>query len=277
MESKRQAWAIARRWTGIAGYTLLMLLLFHKNLTVPETRGIALVGFVTAMSLAVGYELSMRGRGDWALPVVLLMPAVIGGAYAFWQYITRPVPPVGPLLAAKESTPSLSVCHDKVADEDLVIALGTSRVIASGPGPFTPLQANDCPTVKLIRRGKGLVVEGFGYDNTNSLAYSIRDTRLDLLMVPGLRARRPDPHTFVLADSFNQEVLYVRYLNAGAVRVRGRFLCGANSQVVVRDEGTWVGGLRLRGVQIGQRLTTGRVCARMGPGGPAHGIRVRSG
>ena len=76
MESKRQAWAIARRWTGIAGYTLLMLLLFHKNLTVPETRGIALVGFVTAMSLAVGYELSMRGRGDWALPVVLLMPAV---------------------------------------------------------------------------------------------------------------------------------------------------------------------------------------------------------
>ena len=158
-----------------------------------------------------------------------------------------------------------------------MIALGTNRVIASGAGPFTPLQANDCPTVKLIRRGNGLVVEGFGYDNTNSLAYSIRDTRLDMVMVPGLRARRPDPSSFVLADSFNQEVIHVRYLNPGAVRIRGRFLCGANSQVVVQDEGIWVGGLRLRGVQIGQRLTRGRVCARLGPGGPAYGIQVRSG
>jgi hypothetical protein len=271
------AWGLARRWIGIAGYTLVMLLLFHKNLTVPETRGIAILGFATAMSLAVGYELSMRGLGDWAFPVVLLLPAVIGGSYAFWQYLTRPVPPTGPLLMANEPTPQLSVCREHISDDDLVIALGTNRVIASGAGPFTPLQANDCPTVKLIRRGKGLAVEAFGYDNTNSLAYSIRDTRLDLLMTPGLRARRPDPHTFVLADSFNQEVVYVRYLNSGAVRIRGRFLCGANSQVVVRDEGIWVGGLRLRGVQVGQRMTRGRVCARMGPGGPAYGIQVRSG
>lgn len=276
MESKRHAWAALRRWTGIAGYTLLMLLLFHKNLTVPETRGIALVGFAAAMSLAVGYELSMRGWGDWALPAVLIIPVIVGGGYGFWQFLTRPVPPTGPLLAANEPTPP-SVCREKAQGDDLVIALGTNRVIASGPGPFTPLLANACPTVKLVRRGKGLVVEGFGYDNTNSLAYSIRETRLDMVMVPGLRARRPDPSTFVLADSFNQDVIHVRYLNPGAVRIRGRFLCGANSQVVVRDEGIWVGGLRLRGVQIGQRPTRGRVCARMGPGGPAYGIHVRSG
>lgn len=276
MEDKSQGWVVAWRWAGIAGYTLLMLLLFHKNLIVPETRGIALIGFATAMSLAVGYELSMRGRGDWALPIVLLLPALIGGSYAVWQFLTRPVPPTGPLLAANEPTPP-SVCRDKAQGDDLVIALGSNRVIVAGAGPFTPLLANECPTVKLIRRGRGLVVEGFGYDNTNSLAYSIRDTRLDMVMVPGLRARRPDPSSFVLADSFNQDVVHVRYLNPGAVRIRGRFLCGANSQVVVRDEGIWVGGLRLRGVQTGQRRTRGRVCARMGPGGPAYGIQVRSG
>ena len=276
MESRKHAWALARRWAGIAGYTLLMLLLFHKNLMVPETRGIAILGFATAMSVAVGYELSMRGRADWAMPVVLLLPALIGGSYAVWQFLTRPVPPVGPLLAANEPSP-LSVCREQAQGDDLVVALGTNRVIASGRGPFTPLLANECPTVKLSRRGAGLVVEAFGYDNTDSLAYSIRETRLDLVMVPGLRARRPDASTFILADSFNQEVIYVRYLNPGAVRIRGRFLCGANSQVVVRDEGIWVGGLRLRGVQIGQRRTTGRVCARMGPGGPAYGIHVRSG
>lgn len=275
MEIRRESWAGVRRLVGIAGYTLVMLALFHKNLVVPETRGIALLGFATAMSLAIGYELSKRGREGWALPVVLIFPAVIGGGYAFWQFLTTPVPPTGALLAANEPTPP-SVCSEQPEADDLVMLLGTNRVIGKGAGPFTPLLATECATVKLIRRGKGLVVEAFGIDNTNSLAYSVRENRLDLVMVPGLRARRPDPSTFVLADRFNQEVIYVRYLNPGAVRMRGRFLCGANPQVVVRDEGTWVGGLRLRGVQIGQRPTKGHVCATMGPGKP-YGIHVRGG
>ncbi len=94
-----------------------------------------------------------------------------------------------------------SICREKPEVDDLVMLLGTSQVIGKGPGPFTPLLATDCATVKLIRRGKGLVVEAFGIDNTNSLAYSVRENRLDLAMVTGLRARRPDPSTFILAGS----------------------------------------------------------------------------
>lgn len=271
----RKKWVTVRRLTGIAGYVLLMLALFHKNLVVPETRDIAVLGLATALSLAVGYELSMRGRGDWALPIVLMIPAVIGASLGFWQFLTTPVPSTGPLLAADEPTP-LSTCRDAPALGDLVMRLGTSQVIGKGPGPFVPLLATDCPTVKLIRRGKGLVVQAFGYDNTNSLAYSVRENRLELTIVPDLRTRRPDPSTFVLADRFNQEVIYVRYLNPGAVRIRGRFLCGANPQVLVRDEGTWVGGFRLRGVLVGQKPTKGHVCAIMKPGKP-YGIHVQGG
>lgn len=272
----RAMWAQLWRLLGIAGYVLLMVALFHKNLMVPETRGVALLGFATALSLAVGYELSMRGwYSDWGLPIVLGTPAIVGAGYGVWQFLFTPVPPTGALLAASEPTP-LSTCRGAPVRGDLVMLLGTSRVIGKGLGPFTPLLATDCPTVKLIRRGEGLMVEAFGIDNTNSIAYSVRENRLDLAMVTGLRARRPDPSTFILADRFNQEVIYVRYLNPGVVRIRGRFLCGANPQVVVRDEGTWVGGLRLRGVQIGQRPTKGRICTTMGPGKP-YGIHVRDG
>ena len=261
----------------MAGYFLLMLALFHKNLMVPETRGIALLGFATALSLAVGYELSVRGwHSDWGLPVVLAIPAVIGAGYGFWQFLTTPVPPTGPLLAANEPTPP-SVCRENLQAGDLAMFLGTSRVIGQGPGPFVPLLATECPTVKLIRRGSGLMVEAFGIDNTNSFAYAVRENRLDLATVTGLKTRRPDPSTFILTDRFNQEVIYVRYLNPGAVRLRGRFLCGANPQVVVRDEVTLVGGFRMRGVQIGQRPTRGGVCARLGPGGPPYGIHVQNG
>lgn len=276
MTGTRETWAVARRLLGFGLYVLLLLALFHKNLVVPETRGIAVVGFAAALSLAVGYELSMRGYGDWALPAVLTLPAVVGGAFGFWQYLTTPIPPTGPLLAASEPTPT-SVCREKPDAGDLLIFLGTSRVIGKGPGPFTPLLATDCPTVKLIRRGRGLMVEAFGIDNTNSFAYAVRENRLDLVTVTGLKTRRPDPSTFILADRFNHEVIYVRYLNPGAVRLRGRFLCGANPQVVVRDDATLVGGFRMRGVHIGQRPTRGRVCARMGPGGPPYGIHVRKG
>lgn len=276
MSVRRERWAVARRWIGIAGYTLLMLALFHKNLVVPETRGIAIVGFVTALSLAVGYELSKRGHEAWALPVVLAFPGIIGGGYGFWQYLTRPVPPTGPLLAAADPLPP-SACREKPHGDDLVMLLGSSRVIGKGPGPFVPLLATDCPTVKLFRRGKGLVVEAFGIDNTNSFAYSVRENRLDLATVTGLRTRRPDPSTFVLVDRFNQEVIYVRYLNPGAVRIRGRFLCGENPQVMVRQDGTWIGGFRIRGVMVGERPTKGRLCATMGPGGPPYGIHVRKG
>lgn len=259
---------------GIAGYVLMALLICHKNLVVPETRGVALLGFATLLSVAVGYELSVRGfASDWVLPVVLAIPAATGSIYGVGSWLLTPLPPTGALVASGEPTPP-SACREKPASGDLVMLLGTNRVIGKGPGPFTPLLATECPTVKLVRHGKGLMVEGFGYDNTNSIAYGIRDNRLESAMVPGLRTRRPDSSTFVLLDSYSQEVIYVRYLNPGAVRIRGRFLCGANRQVVVRDEAIRVGGLRLRGVQIGQRSTRGHICATMGPGGPPYGIHV---
>ncbi len=65
---------------------------FTKNLTVPETRGIALLGFATGLSLAVGYELSMRGwHSDWALPIVLGIPAIVGAGYGIWQFLFTPI------------------------------------------------------------------------------------------------------------------------------------------------------------------------------------------
>lgn len=69
---------------GIAGYVLMALLICHKNLVVPETRGVALLGFATLLSVAVGYELSVRGfASDWVLPVVLAIPAATGSIQAW--------------------------------------------------------------------------------------------------------------------------------------------------------------------------------------------------
>jgi hypothetical protein len=177
------------------------------------------------------------------------------------------------MIPAGEPSPSLS-CREKPGPDDLVMAFGTNRIIGRGRGPFSPIQATDCPTVKLIMRDGGLIVEAFGTDSNNDIAYGVRDNRLVKSYVPALHARRPDRSSFVLLDRFDQEVIYVRYLNRNAVRIRGRFLCGANPQVVIHDAYTLVGGFRMAGGMIGQRKTRGHVCASMKSGDP-YGIHIK--
>ncbi|HKY19150.1 MAG TPA: hypothetical protein VJL82_09470 [Rhizomicrobium sp.] len=90
-----------------------------------------------------------------------------------------------------------------------------------------------------------------------------------------LRPFRPDPHSIVVLDRFDKEVLYVRYLNPNAVRIRGRFLCGTAPQAVIRDDVIWVGGVRIGGVFLGQRPAAGHVCATVEAGVPGIAITAR--
>ena len=91
----------------------------------------------------------------------------------------------------------------------------------------------------------------------------------------GLRALRPDRSTFLLLDRFDKEVLYVRYLNRNAVRIRGRFICGQAPQAIIRDDTILTGGVRIRGVFVGQRLAKGNRCATIKGG--EYGIAIREG
>lgn len=262
------------RLARLLGFCLLALAIFHNSIVTPETRGVALLGFATVLGVAVGYELTARNMPvDAVLFIVMAIPALTGTGYALWKYFFTPPEPHGPLVAAGEP-PLLLACREKPGPDDLVMALGTNRVIGRGRGPFSPFLANACSAIKLTERDGGLVVEGFGYDWNNDIAYGIRDNRLAFAMVAGLHARRPDPSTFVLLDRFDQEVVYVRYLNRNAVRIRGRFLCGESPQIVIRDERTLVGGVRIGGVMFGQRPTRGHVCAVMAADAP-YGIHIR--
>ena len=269
-ELRREIWRLF--W--LLAVCLLVLAVFHNSIVTPETRGAALLGFATVLSVAIGYELTVRNLSmNLVLFIVSMIPVLTGTGYLVWKHFFTPPEPHGPLVVAGEPSPPLA-CREKPGPDDLVMAFGTNRVIGRGRGPFSPIQATDCSTIKLIERDGGLIVEAFGFDWNNDVAYGIRDNRLDTVFVPGLHARRPDRSSFVLLDRFDQEVVYVRYLNRNAVRIRGRFLCGENPQVVIRDEHTLVGGLRIGGAMFGQRPTRGHVCASMNPGDP-YGIHIK--
>jgi hypothetical protein len=235
-------------------------------------RGATVLAIATVLSILTAYELIRRDVAlGWALGGVLAVQGSMGGFYLAWLYF-RPPPPTGALIAAGDPTPP-SGCKQVPGPGDLQMVFATDRVIGKGPGPFSPLVVEDCVVLKLDRKDGGLMIRSFGYDWNNDIAFRVMDNVYEPAAPLQIRAFRPDRSTFLLLDRFDREVLYVRYLNRNAVRIRGRFLCGEAPQVVIHDDVIQVGGVRIGGVFIGQRPTHGHVCATIKAGG--YGIAIK--
>src|SRR3569833_1698153 len=105
-------------------YALLALSIFWNGMAAPETFGISLLGFAIALSLGVGYELSVRNlEPNLVLAVVIAIPTVTGVAQATYSWLFPPPIYLGPLLPASEPSPPMTCAQDADAN-DLVIAFG---------------------------------------------------------------------------------------------------------------------------------------------------------
>ena len=119
------------------------------------------------------------------------------------------------------------------------------------------------------------MIQAFGYSWHGDIAFHVMGNVYEPDTALQLRALRPDRSTFLLLDRFDKEVLYVRYLNPNAVRIRGRVICGQAPQAIIRDDHILTGGVRIRGVFIGQQLAKGHRCATIKGG--EYGITIREG
>src|SRR5665213_4074946 len=278
MKGRGNGWKIkriARRDILTALRTLACMALlwaFVSGSVFLAVRGQAVIAAATVFSILAAYELTIREVPQgWVLAAVLFIQGSIGGGTLVWLHF-QPPEPTGPLIAANDPSPPPG-CDPAPGPHDLLMAFGTDRVIGKGPGPFTPLLVDDCVVLSLVRKKDGLMLRAFGYDFNNDIAFRVMDNVYEPSMPLQLRDFRPDPSTYLLLDRFGKEVLYVRYLNRGAVRIRGRFLCGEMPQAVVQDQVIQVGGVRINGVFLGQRPTKGHVCAQVRAG--AYGIAIK--
>ena len=252
-------------------FTLLLIWGFFSG-SHPLSLGlVSVLAVAYALAILLGYELLIRDvPTGWIAGGIFALVGIPLAGYGAWL-ATRPPAPTGPLLPASEPTPR-AICAGKVSPKDLVMAFGTDRAIGAGSGPFSPIQVGECNVMLLRRMGAGLMVDAVFYNWNRDVAFVVNDNSYQPLLPLQLRPFRPDPHTVVILDRFDKEVLYVRYLNANAVRIRGRFLCGEQPQAVIRDNVTLVGGIRIGGVFLGQHLAKGHRCAAIKAG--EHGIAV---
>lgn len=252
-------------------FTFLLIWGFFSGSSALSFGLVAVLALVNALALLLAYELAIRDvRSGWIAAGVFMLIGASLAAYGAWL-ATRPPIPTGPLLPANEETPDAR-CVEKIGPKDLVMAFGANRAVGTGSGPYSPLTVADCAVMTLHRVGRGLMVKAFFYDFNGDVAFSVIDNVYEPTLPLQLRPFRPDPHTIVILDRFDQEVLYLRYLNFNAVRIRGRFLCGTAPQAVIRDDMILVGGVRISGAYFGQRRSRGHVCAAIKSGAP--GITV---
>lgn len=252
-------------------FTLALIWGFLSGSSALSFGIVAVLALVNALALLLAYELAIRDLpSGWIAGGIFAVIGVSLVAYGGWL-ATRPPMPTGPLLPANEATPQAS-CVEKIGPKDLVMAFGTNRAVGRGAGPYAPLKVADCGVMTLHRVGRGLMVRAFFYDFNGDVAFSVIDNLYEPTLPLQLRQFRPDPHTIVILDRFDKEVLYVRYLNLNAVRIRGRFLCGTAPQAVIRDDMILVGGVRISGAYFGQRRSRGHVCAAIKSG--AQGIAI---
>jgi len=253
------------RWpwlqTGLRmAFTAILIWTFFSGSSTLSLGLVAVLGVTFALSILFGYELSIRDVAPgWIAAMAFSLIGSSVSAYGVW-WATRPPVPSGPLLPASEPTPQAS-CVEKAGPRDLVMDFGTNRAIGRGPGPFYPMKVGDCTVMALRHAGRGLMVKAFFYDWNNDVAFMVNDNVYEPTLPLQLRPFRPDPHTIVILDRFDKEVLYLRYLNPNAVRIRGRFLCGTSPQAVVRDDMILVGGFRIGGAFFRQRPTKPHICA----------------
>jgi hypothetical protein len=241
-------------------FTLALIWGFFSGSSPLSFGIVAVLGLINALALLLAYELAIRDLPTgWIAGGIFSVIGVSFAAYGGWL-ATRPPTPTGPLLPTDEPTPQAS-CVEKIGPQDLVMVFGTNRAVGTGSGPYHPLKVDDCTVMTLRRVGQGLMVDAFFYDFNGDVAFSIINNVYEPTLPLQLRPFRPDPHTIVVLDRFDKEVMYLRYLNPNAVRIRGRFLCGTAPQAVIRDDVILVGGVRISGAYFGQRRARGHICA----------------
>jgi hypothetical protein len=228
----------------LAGVCLILPVYNWHYIIAPSHRAMTLLILSALLSGAVFYELTMRDASmEWVLAGIL---GVMGIATVAWIALLWFSAPLAndhtPLVAARDSS---GITNCAVPPQALQIILGGTRAIGRGNGPFTAFRTGICAGPSVTRTPGGLLVSAFGYDDDGTLVYRLRNNQFEPIQEDYLHLHRTDRSTLSLYDKRENEIFYLRYLNPGAVRVRGRFLCGETRTVVIRNDEVTIAGGRL--------------------------------
>jgi hypothetical protein len=239
----------------LAGFCLILLVWNWHYIIAPSHRAMTLLVLCLVLSGAVFYELTVRDVSmNWVLAAIFGVITLAASSWVALYFFGTPLANDNtPLVAARQSR-AAGGCG--ASANTVQIILGGTSAAGTGNGPFTPFRVGVCPGPSVTRTPRGLMVNAFGYDDDGTVIYRIRNNQFERIMGDYLHLHRTDRSTLAIYDKSENEVLYLRYIDPGTVRIRGHFLCSETPPVTVSDDT----------VTIGDRPLSQLPCSMLKPG-----------
>jgi len=255
-------------WVYVAGFCLLTGVVDFIFLW-PESHHGAFLVLAAAWSLVTIYEMAVRGwTSDWIIAGVFFWFVAAQVANAVIGPIREPmIPPiVGWLQPANEPTPPNGcdrVPPDRRPTGSPVVLIGNSTFVPSNPTNYDAIQIGNCMGLGIRRGPSGTAISTDLYSRNGQLIGKLRDNGFSLAGDQRLTVERSgDLSALIVHDQEGAELLYVRLLNPGAIRIRGIFSCPIPQLqwIAVTDDGivdprhnTFVIGCAVGG-RVGMRI-----------------------
>ncbi len=192
----------------------------------------------------------LRSQSVFWIPGIMMLGLIA-------SIIVPPMLPVetethGWLIPASDSTPPNPCGTETPKSGGVVVILGRqAAATVNAPLPIDQsvgvLKLGNCQLLSMTRRAEGLTISASVFDPENGkLIARIINGEFHLVSNEISYPSRPDPSTLSVNDQYGKEVLYVRYVNANAVLVRGCFFCEGHSPLVVTDDPVEVDGWTIK-------------------------------
>lgn len=189
----------------------------------------------------------------WGVALLLLFFGAVGGAKnARMKYKWDLQQTFGLLAPAHDDDPK-NPCNATPGDTDFRIYAGGNLIYSRGTDiPLLTIDGTEVLSASL--NGSSMSISGDIYGPDGDLAHIDRN----VFETPsgGYKPRRPDKHTLEVIDNWHNTVLYVRFLNKHAIRLRGVFRYD-NGVVTITD----------RSITMGNQTFTGHNCINAGTRG----------
>jgi hypothetical protein len=168
-------------------------------------------------------------------------------------WTSYPAPWRGWLQAANDPTPSTGCDANSPTMEPLnetaIISAGHQGIQLTHAGRTRALSIGNCDSLVLERSADGIRINAVIYDANGNKLGNITDNGYEIERDGLVVEHTGDLSTLVVHNNSREELLYVKYLNRRAIKVRGIFYCPSapNVRVVITDERFQVGSLSLAG------------------------------
>jgi hypothetical protein len=141
-----------------------------------------------------------------------------------------------------------------------IVAIGNNGIILTGDKRVSILGVDECRSLMSVQRTPdGISINVNIYDRKGKLTARIQDNVLTALNADDLKiSQEGSLNTIVARDSIGER-LWVRYLNAHALKVRGIFICtGGNGIIQVTDKGSMLSTKKVpnMGMEWGNQCST---------------------